>query len=423
MEIVNAEHHRLQGHGPWRRDVDHRLLGGVASGVAARTGVDVQYVRLAFIILALFSGFGVAAYVIAWLVVPASGEATTIATHALTDKQGIAVAAALATFLIAVLVVVSFAGAGWIGTLAWPLVVTVVGVVLLWRNAPADEQTTLRGLVDPLLGFTGDTTRARTAIRVSIAVLLLAVGLVMLLFGHARSTLLLPLAGVVLVIAAIVVVLGPWWLRITRDLVTERQGRIRAEERADMASRVHDSVLQTLALIQRRAEDPQQVIQLARAQERELRSWLFDGRPPGSVGDESTTLAGGLRLIQAEVEAQHQVSVETVIVGDCALDDDLVALLGAAREATVNAAKWSAAPVISIFCEIEKTGVTLFVRDRGTGFDPDAVPADRKGLAESIRARIARHGGTATVRSAPGEGTEVTLAMPRTTRVGQPATV
>jgi signal transduction histidine kinase len=423
MEIVNAEHHRLQGHGPWRRDVGHRLLGGVASGVAARTGVDVQYVRLAFIILALFSGFGVAAYVIAWLVVPASGEATTIATLALTDKQGIAVAAALATFLIAVLVVVSFAGAGWIGTLAWPLVVTVVGVVLLWRNAPADEQTTLRGLVDPLLGFTGDTTRARTAIRVSIAVLLLALGLVMLLFGHARATLLLPLAGVVLVIAAIVVVLGPWWMRITRDLVTERQGRIRAEERADMASRVHDSVLQTLALIQRRAEDPQQVIQLARAQERELRSWLFDGRPPGSVGDESTTLAGGLRLIQAEVEAQHQVSVETVIVGDCALDDDLVALLGAAREATVNAAKWSAAPVISIFCEIEKTGVTLFVRDRGTGFDPDAVPADRKGLAESIRARIARHGGTATVRSAPGEGTEVTLAMPRTARVGQPATV
>ena len=316
--------------------------------------------------------------------------------------------------------VVSFAGAGWIGTLAWPLVITVVGIVLLWRNAPPDEQATLRGLVDPVLGFAGGTSRGRTVLRSSIAIVLLAGGLTMLLFGHAKAALLLPLAGVVLVIAAVVLVLGPWWLRITRDLVTERQARVRAEERADMAARVHDSVLQTLALIQRRADDPQQVIQLARAQERELRSWLFDGRPPGSLGDDSTTLAAGLRLIQTEVEAQHHISVETVIVGDCALDDDLIALLGAAREATVNAAKWSGAPVISIFCEVEPTDVTLFVRDRGRGFDAGAVPPDRKGLAESIRGRIARHGGTANVRSALGEGTEVSLTMPRTA-VGQAA--
>ena len=173
--------------------------------------------------------------------------------------------------------------------------------------------------------------------------------------------------------------LGPWWLGLTRDLVTERQARVRAEERADMAARVHDSVLQTLALIQRHADDPQQVIQLARAQERELRSWLFDGRPPGSLGDESTTLAAGVRLIQAEVEAQHHVSVETVIVGDCALDDELIALLGAAREATVNAAKWSGAPVISIFCEVEPAGVTLFVRDRGRASIPARFPPTARG--------------------------------------------
>ncbi len=295
MEFVNVEQQRwLRGRGPWRRDLEHRLIGGVASGVATRTNVDVQYVRLAFIILALFSGFGIAAYVVAWLLIPAGSETTTIATRALDDRQGIAVAAALGSLLIAVLVVVSFAGAGWIGTLAWPLVVTVVCIVLLWRNAPPDEQATLRGLVDPLLGFTGDTSRGRTAIRTSIAVVLLAGGLAMLLFGHARVALLLPLAGVILVIAAIALVFGPWWLRITRDLVTERQARIRAEERADMAARVHDSVLQTLALIQRRAGDPQQVIQLARAQERELRSWLFDGRPPGSLGDEFDD-AGGRR--------------------------------------------------------------------------------------------------------------------------------
>lgn len=286
MEIVSAEQHWLRGHGPWRRDVEHRLVGGVASGIASRTTVDVQYVRLAFIILALFSGFGVALYVVAWLLVPPAGDTPTIASRALNDKQGIALAGGIGSLLIALLVVVSFAGAGWIGTLAWPLVITVVSVVLLWRNAPPDEQATLRRLVDPLLGFTGDTSRGRTALRSSIAIVLLVGGLAILLLGRARAALLLPLAGMALVIVAIVLVFGPWWLRITRDLVTERQARARAEERADMAARVHDLVLQTLALIQRRAQDPDAVVQLARAQERELRSWLFDGRPPGSLGDE-----------------------------------------------------------------------------------------------------------------------------------------
>jgi len=216
----------------------------------------------------------------------------------------------------------------------------------------------------------------------------------------------------------VVVLLGPWWLRIARDLVVERQARVRAEERADIATRVHDSVLQTLALIQRRADQPQQVVALARAQERELRSWLFDGRPPGSI-DEAMTLAGGVRLIQQEVEAQHGVAVEIVMVGDCPLDDDLAALLAAAREATVNAVKWSGAGVVSIFAEVEPKEVSVFVRDRGKGFDPATVPADRKGLAESVRARMARRGGHATIRSAPGEGTEVSLTMPRP--VNQPS--
>ncbi len=412
---MSAEEHWLKGHGPWQRDVEHRLVGGVASGIAARTNVDVQYVRLAFIIAALLGGFGVAAYVVAWLLVPAMDEPTTIGSRALNDKQGVALAAGLGALLVAVLVVVSFAGAGWIGSLAWPLVISVAGIVVLIRNASPAEQATLRSLVEPLLGFTGDTTRGMTVMRVSIALVLLAGGLALLLVGHAQAALLLPLAGVTLVVAAILVVLGPWWLGITRDLVPERQARARAEERADMAARVHDSVLQTLALIQRHADDPQQVIQFARAQERELRSWLFDGRPPGSLGDETTTLAGGIRLIQSEVEAQHRVSVETVIVGDCALDNGLIALLGAAREATVNAAKWSGAAAVSVFCEVEPAGVTLFVRDRGRGFDPATVPADRKGLAGSIRGRVTRHGGTAAIRSVPGEGTEIGLTMPRST--------
>jgi signal transduction histidine kinase len=204
-------------------------------------------------------------------------------------------------------------------------------------------------------------------------------------------------------------VLAPWWLRIGRDLVLERQARIRAEEREEMAARVHDSVLQTLALIQRRAEDPQKVIQLARLQERELRSWLFEGR---GLSDGDLTLAAGVRQIQEDVESRYGVPVEAVIVGDGPLDENLSALLAAAREATVNAAKWSGASVISLFAEVEPDSASVVVRDRGKGFDPSAVPSDRKGLAESVHGRMSRRGGTALVVSDLGEGTKVTLKMP-----------
>ena len=178
-----------------------------------------------------------------------------------------------------------------------------------------------------------------------------------------------------------------------------------------MAARVHDSVLQTLALIQRSADDPQTVVQLARAQERELRSWLFEGRAPGDT--EVTSFAEGIREIQRDVEARHGVPVEVVTVGDCPLDEHLSALLAAAREATVNAAKWSGASVISLFAEVEPDKVEVAVRDRGSGFDIYSVPADRKGVAESIRGRMLRHGGKATVQSTLGEGTKVTLTMAR----------
>jgi signal transduction histidine kinase len=156
------------------------------------------------------------------------------------------------------------------------------------------------------------------------------------------------------------------------------------------------------------------VIQLARVQERELRSWLFDGQAPGTIQGEGVTVAAGVKRIQRDVEAQHGIAVDAVTVGDCELDDDLEALLAAAREATVNAAKWSGSDAVTVFAEVEPDAVSIFVRDRGCGFDPDSVSADRKGLAESIRARMARRGGTATVRSSLGEGTEVGLTMPRT---------
>ena len=410
-----------RGSGPLRRPQDGRLAAGVAAALASRLGLDVTLVRTGFVVATVFSGFGAAAYVLAWLLIPEAGSSSNIATRALADRRGIALAAGLGSLLAVLLILGSALGASWLGTVAWPLVVSVAGLVLVWRNAPEREQALLHRLTDPLLGLAGGGSRARIALRVLIAVILIGTGMGLLFTGHADGYALRELGGVALVLAAVVIVLGPWWLRIARDLVVERAARIRAEERADMASRVHDSVLQTLALIQRRADDPQQVVQLARAQERELRSWLFDDRAPGSLDGQAATLADGIRLIQQDVEAQHGIPVEAITVGDCELDDDLAALLAAAREATVNAVKWSGAEVVSLFAEVEPTEVAVYVRDRGRGFDPAAVPGDRKGLAESVHARMARRGGSAVVRTAPGDGTEVSLRMPRVAGERQPS--
>ncbi len=415
-----------RGTGPLRRDRDNSMLGGVAAGLAARMGWDVTMVRTVLVLAFLVSGLGAAPYALAWLLVPASGETKSIASTAVNDRRGIGQAAALGSLLVVILAIGSALGAGWLGKLAWGLVIALPALWLIWRNAPEAEQAPLRRLAEPVLGLASGEGKRRkwTKLRVLLSFILAGAGLgVLLPLGHRELLLLQPLGGVLLVLAAVVLMLGPWWLRIARDLVVERQARVRAEERADMAARVHDSVLQTLALIQRRAADPHQVVALARAQERELRSWLFDGRAPGSLDGQALTLASGIRLIQQEVEAQHGVAVEAVTVGDCELNDDLSALLAAAREATVNAVKWSGASVVAVFAEVEPGAVALYVRDRGKGFDPEAVPGDRKGLAESIRARMARRGGTATVRSAPGEGTEVSLRMPWTPDPASPEPV
>ena len=397
--------------GPLRRIPEEGLLGGVAAGLAARTGRDPTVIRLALVLVGLVTvGYAFVAYVLFWLLVPVAGADSSIAARVKEDRRGIALAVGLGSMLVALLVLVGAIGGKWVGTLGWPLVISVVGLVLIWRNSPASEQATMRHLVEPLVGLTSDRSRPGIGMRLAVAGVSLIAGVSILASVHGRLNL-WPLVGVALVIGAIAVVLGPWWLRIARDLVAERRARIRAEERADMAARVHDSVLQTLALIQKSADQPQRVTQLARAQERELRAWLFDGRAPGSLDE--MTLAAGVRQIQQEVEAQHGVSVEAITVGDCELDDDLVALLAAAREATVNAAKWSGEDVVSVFAEVEPASVSVYVRDRGKGFDPAAVPEDRKGLAESIHARMARRGGSATVRSTPGQGTEVSLTMPR----------
>jgi signal transduction histidine kinase len=412
--------------GPLRRQEQGRFVGGVAAGISARTGIGANIIRAVFVITSLPGGFGAAVYVLAWLFVPAVGEDGTIASRALSDRRGIALAAGAASLLAVILLVASLLKVGWLSSLSWPPVIALAGLVLIWRNASQEEQAVMRRLAEPIVGGPlgkpgGSRRRSMFRLRMITALLLMIVALAILASEHFSRAALKPLTGVVAIMAAIVLLLGPWWLRIARDSLAERQARIRAEERAEMASRVHDSVLQTLALIQRRAHDPNQVVSLARAQERELRSWLFDGRAPGSLDGLATTLAGGVRLIQQEVEAQHGIVVEAISVGDCALDDDLAAVLAAAREATVNAAKWSGAGTVSLFAEVEPAAVSVFVRDRGRGFDPAAVPEDRKGLAESVRARMERRGGSVTVRSTPGAGTEVVLTMPRTASHREPS--
>jgi len=432
--------HRWLGsscHGPLRRDPSDRLAGGIAAGLARWRGINPTTVRVVFVIIALFSnGTIIPFYFVAWLVIPlgdAPGQepaadgapappgtstpapleaSNSIWSRARHDSRGITLAVGVASLLAVIMVLATTLNAELIEEYGWPQVFSVALLVLVWRNASASEQASLRRLVAPLGGLGSGANRRATAVRIGLACAVFTAGIISMLSAHESLAVLQPLGGFILILAALVLLLGPWWLRIAHDLVLERQARARAEERADMAAHIHDSVLQTLALIQRRCDDPAQVTQLARAQERELRSWLFEGRAPGSM-TEVTSLAAGIRQIQQDAEARHGVPVEVVTVGDCPLDGDLGALLEAAREAVVNAAKWSQASVISLYAEVTAEDVEVVVRDRGCGFDPAAVPGDRKGMAESIHGRMNRHGGTVTVQTTVGEGTKVSLKMPR----------
>ncbi len=389
-------------------------MAGVCGGISATTGVDVTLVRIGFVLLSLASGAGVLVYVLAWLFVPLEGETASIVSRAVSDRRGIRLVAGIIPVLVLIQIVSSGLHLGYLGSFSWPLFLAAGAAVLIRRNASPDEREWINDDLLPMFrSADGRHTRTSVVARIAVGVAVGIAGLFLLLDGHPTRAALGPVFGALLTMAAVVLIFGPWWISLVRDLMAERQARARAEERAQMAAHVHDSVLQTLALIQRSAGDPQQVGRLARAQERELRAWLFEGRPPGSVAAEAMTVAEGLGLLQRVVEADHGIAVQVVVVGDCPLSERLRALLDAAREATVNAAKWSGAPEVSIYAEIETQVVSVFVRDRGRGFDPIDVPGDRQGIAQSIRARMARFGGSATVRSAPGRGTDVQLSMPQ----------
>ncbi|MBF6555769.1 MAG: PspC domain-containing protein [Acidimicrobiales bacterium] len=390
------------------------MLAGVCGGISLAAGIDVTLVRIGFVLLSLGSGVGVLVYALAWLLLPLQGETTTIFSRAVTDRRGIRLVIAIIPALVVVQIVAAALHIGYLGSFSWPVFLAAGGAILIRRNASEAERVWINDDLIPMLHTGADRHTRRTLIvRVALGIVLGVGGLLVLMLGHPSSAALRPVGGALLVIAAIVVVFGPWWLSLVRDLMSERQARAMAEERSQMAAHVHDSVLQTLALIQRSADDPQHVVRLARAQERELRSWLFEGRPPGTVGEEAKTLAEGIGLIQRLIEADHGIAVHVVVVGDCELTDGLRALLDASREAIVNAAKWSGAGQVSVYAEVERDAVMLYVRDRGQGFDPEAVPEDRQGIAQSIRARMTRFGGSVVIRSSVGEGAEVELSMPR----------
>jgi signal transduction histidine kinase len=209
-------------------------------------------------------------------------------------------------------------------------------------------------------------------------------------------------------IAGLAIVVGPWVYRLSSDLTAERAERVRTQERADLAAHLHDSVLQTLALIQKNAADGPLVARLARSQERDLRAWLY-----ADEASDDSTVASALRGVAAAVEDDHQVTVDLVSVGDCPMAEQLRPVVSAAREAVTNAAKHAGTGRVDVYAEVSATHVDVFVRDRGTGFDPAAVPEDRFGVRHSIIDRMERHGGSAEIRSAPGEGTEVRLHLPR----------
>ncbi|MFI9269227.1 PspC domain-containing protein [Kitasatospora sp. NPDC052896] len=441
------------------------MLGGVAHGLAVHLGLPVAWVRLAFVLLFFANGIGGLLYAAFWFVVPigigepargglggyvwVNGEFVPAGTAGATpgplrksrqgrlgrlrdlleqtfqgdpvpagtaeggeapsggaaSRQNLGQLAALLMLVVGVMALLNALHIQSSRPYVWPLLAIGVGVALVWRQADDSRWQRWFGL---------DTGKKRSSafVRVGAGVLLVTVGIIgFLVLQGAGSTLASVIEASLAVLAGVLVLTGPYALRMWQDLATERTARIRAQERAEIAAHIHDSVLHTLTLIQRRAEDPKEVQRLARAQERELRLWLY--RPEAAAEAAPDTLAERLREVVAEVEDRHGVPVELVCVGDCPMDDRISAQMQAAREAMVNAAKYGGGGPVQVYAEVEGRTVSVFVRDHGPGFDPDTVPEDRLGVRESIIGRMKRHGGTARVRPAPDGGTEVELEMER----------
>ncbi|MGW9376839.1 PspC domain-containing protein [Streptomyces albidoflavus] len=393
------------------RSSDGRWLGGVARGLAGHLGLPVFWVRLAFVALFVANGLGALLYAAFWSFVPLGVGGLSPQPPTAPAKADRGQLVALLALLVASMVFVASVDLnGTARAYLFPALLVGAGVAVVWRQA--DNARRARW------AEAGRRRRNLTLARSAAGVLLVGAGVSgMFVIQGSAEHLGAVLQASLAVLVGVALLAGPWLVRMAQDLGQERLMRIRAQERAEVAAHVHDSVLHTLTLIQRNADRPAEVRRLARSQERELRNWLH--RPEGSgraAEDEPATLAEAVKRAAAEVEDKHGVPLEVVLVGDCPLDEPLPALIQAAREAMVNAAKYGGEDgPVQVFAEVAGPEVFVSVRDRGPGFDLDAVPADRMGVRESIIGRMERHGGTARLRSAPDGGTEVELEMKRTT--------
>jgi signal transduction histidine kinase len=398
---------------PVRRRRSGRLVAGVAGGLADHLGVEVFWVRAVLAALTALNGVGVVAYGLLWVFVPQQSVGAPQAEIGAKERQQGIGLAALGLGLGLLTGLTAGPVSGWI---TGPIAVALVGAAVVWREA--DEAQRRRWRDGARTGVLG-AGRAGT-VRVIAGVCLVVIGIVVLLNNNfGLDQLRFALLAVVATLVGVAVLTVPLWIKLVGDLGEERRARIRTEERAEIAAHLHDSVLQTLALIQKQAEAPREVRRLARGQERQLRGWLYGpsgyGREMGADQSKPETLSAAIAAACGEVEDAFAVTVQQVVVGDCAVDASLNALVQSTREAIVNAAKHAGVSEISVYGEVEEDRVSVFVRDRGKGFDPDVIPEDRHGLADSIRGRMDRHGGKAKLRTAPGEGTEVHLEMPRKT--------
>lgn len=381
-----------------------RLVGGVAGGIADHLGVPSVAIRAAFVAAAFGGGFGVVLYAVFWIVLPAPPRGDGRSAMGPVEYV-VAVGAGAA-------VLVTSTWVAPLGDLFLPAAVGCVGAALLWRQAGAGQRERWRTMSRSSLAAGADDRWGLA--RVVVGTGLVVVGCVAVLATTDVSALRDGVQAVIVTLVGVALVTGPWWVRMVTDLGEERRERIRSQERANLAAHLHDSVLQTLALIQRNADSPREVTRLARSQERELRALLYTPAGPGAPPppDAPTHLADALRAAAAEVEDAYAVTVDVVVVGDAELDERLAALVAAAREAMVNAARHSGADRCAVYAEVEADAVVAYVRDRGQGFDLDAVAPDRQGVRGSIIDRVERHRGEATVASTPGEGTEVVIRMP-----------
>jgi signal transduction histidine kinase len=377
------------------RGSDGSVVAGVCVGLADHLGVRVVHVRLVMVLLATLSGAGVALYSALWALTP-TGPASAGAGRGdeRERRRGMALAVVAVAGAVLSFMVTTATGLSVIV----PVLVVALGAGLVWQQYDGGGRVAPRSVFD-----WARVTAGATLVVVGLAVVVLG----QVEFAALRSSLL----AVVATLVGVGLLSVPVGLRLWRSLEEERAARIRESERSDIASHLHDSVLQTLALIQKRSDDPGQVARLARRQERELRQWLFGAGSRMSSG--AATFAGAVEVMVGDVEDVYGLRVDQVVVGgDGPVGDAGEAVLGAVREALVNVAKHAGVDTADVFVENDGRTLSAFVRDRGRGFDPDAVGGDRHGLAQSIRHRVESRGGTVRVRSTLGRGTEIGIEMP-----------